>query len=305
MSSIHFRGSFVALITPFDEKKRIDRKALERLVEWHIQEGTDGIVCCGTTGEGPVLSEKERAKIAEICIRTADKKIPILVGTGTCDTQQSIRLTEQMKKLGADGALVVTPYYNKPSQKGCIAHFREVAKVGLPIVIYHNPGRAMVKLTAETIAEIAQFPLIAALKESSHDMDFMRKIRKLSKIPIFSGEDDLSYQMIEEGAIGVISVIGNLIPKGWSRMIHLALSGKYLESKNLMNRYLPLCKALFFETNPQCVKFAMQWLGLVRGNLRLPLLQIESATQMEMKRVLLRLALSPFASTTAQSVGYG
>ena len=294
MSTLPLRGSFVALITPFDRKKRIDRKVLEELVEWHIKEGTDGIVCCGTTGEGLALSEAERKKVTEICIHTAQKRIPIIASTGTSDTRQSVKLTEHMYKLGADGCLVVTPYYNKPSQRGCILHFGEITRVGLPMIIYHNPGRAVIRLTAEAIAEIAEFPSVVAIKESSHDMDLVKKIRKLSKIPLFSGEDDLTYAILGEGGIGAISVIGNIIPRGWSEMIHLALEGKWTPAKLLADRYAPLCKALFLETNPQCVKFAMHWLGLAEGALRLPLIPPEMPIQKEIQRTLVSLSLPQF-----------
>jgi len=305
MSLPYFRGSFVALITPFDRKKRVDFKVLESLVDWHISQGTDGIVCCGTTGESLTLSDKEKKQITEICVRTSAKRIPIIVGTGTSDTRQSVKLTENVKKLGADGCLVITPYYNKPSQTGCILHFKEVAKVGLPLIVYHNPGRAVVRLKAETIAEIAQLPNVVAIKESSHDLELVRQIRKLSNISIFSGEDDLSCQIIEEGAVGAISVIGNVIPKAWSQMVHFALEQNWKMAKLFANRYLPLCKALFLETNPQCIKFAMQWLGLIRGDLRLPLTRPEIGVQKEIKRVLLALSLlhmQPFSRSETQSL---
>jgi 4-hydroxy-tetrahydrodipicolinate synthase len=296
-----FSGSFVALITPFNHQKKIDFKVLEQLIEWHIQEGTDGIICCGTTGEGLALSDGERKKIAESCIRIAQKRIPILISTGTSDTRQSVRLTEKMYQLGIDGTLVVTPYYNKPSQKGCIAHFREIAKVGLPMIVYHNPGRAVVQLTAETIAEIGEMKGVVAIKESSHNLELVKEIRKISKIPIFSGEDDLTYSIIEEGGIGSISVIGNLIPRGWSQMIHLALAQKKEAAAKLMDRYRSLCKALFLETNPQCVKWAMEWLGKAKGELRLPLLPPEVSTQVELKRALVDLSL-PYLKLNRQNL---
>lgn len=289
-----FSGSFVALITPFDSKGRLDRKALEKLVEWHIEEGTDGIVCSATTGEGTTLSEREKKRVAEICIRTAKGRIPIIVGTGTPDTRQSVHLTEQMQKLGADGCLVVTPYYNKPSQRGCILHFQEVAKVGLPVIVYHNPGRAVVRLEAETIAALHQIPGIAALKESSSDLEFVRKIRKLCSIPILSGDDHLTFETIREGGKGAISVVGNVIPKGWKGMIRLALEGKWEKAAELSDKYLPLCKALFLETNPQGVKFAMAWMGKAQGVLRLPLVPVSEGVGKEIERALLSLSLPPF-----------
>jgi 4-hydroxy-tetrahydrodipicolinate synthase len=303
MSVSLFHGSFVALITPFNRKKRIDSKALEALIEWHIQEGTGGIVCSATTGEGVVLSERERKQVAEICLRVAARRIPIIANTGTCDTRQSVHLTEQMAALGADGCLAVTPYYNKPSQKGCVLHFREIAKVGLPVIVYHNPARAVIRLTAETVAEIAQIPSIAAIKESSHDIELVKKIRKTSKIPIFSGEDDLTCSILKEGGIGSISVIGNLIPRGWSEMIRLALSGDWIRAQRLSDRYLPLCKALFLETNPQCIKWAMKCFGKIEGELRLPLILPEPSTQREIKKTLIHLSLPYSQQAKRQPAG--
>ena len=273
------QGSFVALITPFKPNHTIDAKALEKLVDWHIEQGTDGLVCCGTTGEAPALTDQEKCRVAEICIKTAAKRIPILVGTGMSGTRQSALLSEKMLKLGADGGLVVTPYYNKPSQRGMIAHFQEVAKTGLPIVLYNNPGRAVVKLFPETIAEVALIPGIIGIKESSHDVELVRSLRKLSPIPIFCGEDDLTVDLIREGAIGAISVIGNVIPKGWKQMVKLALEQDWEGAQALLDCFLPLAKALFLETNPQGVKFAMEQVSLVKGTLRLPLVEVLQETQ--------------------------
>ena len=292
---MQFSGAYVAIVTPFSMKGRVDRKALEALVEWHIEQGTDGIVCCGCTGEGVVLTDSEKMKVAEICIQTANKRIPIVVGTGTSDTRQSAQLTEKALKLGADGCLVVTPYYNKPTQKGCILHFKEVAKVGLPVIVYHNPGRAVVRMTAETIAEISQIPNIAALKDSNHDIELVRKVRTLCRIPILSGDDDFTFGLMKEGGVGCISVIGNVIPRGWKAFIKLCLEKKWEAAERLSNFYQPPCKALFLETNPQCVKWAMKWLELGNGILRLPLIEPSERVQGEIKKEFLRLSM-PFAA---------
>jgi len=293
-----FRGSYVPLITPFDKKGRLDRKALEKLIEWHIAEGTDGIVCSATTGEGPCLSDVERKKVGEICIRTAAGRIPVIVSTGINDTNTSVRYTEIAQKLGANGCLVVTPYYNRPSQRGCYLHFQEVAKVGLPVIIYHNPPRAVVRLTAETIEEVSQIPNIVAIKESSHDLELVRKICK--SIPVFSGDDDLAFAILREGGVGSIATTANLIPRGWKQMISLCLQGKWEKAEALSKRYLSLCKALFLETNPQGMKFAMAWLGRCEATLRLPMILPTAATQQELKREILRLALSQFKPFTVR-----
>lgn len=287
-----FTGSYVALITPFDRKGRLDRKTLEKLVEWHIAEGTDGIVCCATTGESPCLSDADRKVAAEICIRTAAGCIPIIVSTGTNDTRTSIRNTERAQKLGANGCLVVTPYYNKPTQRGCILHFQEVAKVGLPVIAYHIPPRAVIRLTYETIVELSQIPNIAAIKESSQDLELVRKISPL--IPVFSGDDDLTFDILQRGGVGCIGVTPNLIPRGWKTMIQLALQGKWEQAHFLSKRYLPFIKALFAEVNPQGIKFALSWLQKCQPVLRLPMILPTPATQQGIKKEILRLALPQF-----------
>ncbi len=194
-----FHGSLVALVTPFDRNGRIDWKSLGSLVSWHIEQETEGLVCCGATGEGMTVSEREKKRIVSFCVEVAEKKIPIIINSGTADTKQSVRLTEAMLKLGASGCLIVTPYYNRPTQRGCILHFAEIAKVGLPVIFYNNPGRVAVRLEAETVARIAEIPGIAGYKDSTGDLDLIRSVRKLSSIPIFSGDDDLTFATLEAG----------------------------------------------------------------------------------------------------------
>jgi 4-hydroxy-tetrahydrodipicolinate synthase len=297
-----FQGSFVALITPFDAKGRVDEEVLAKLVAWHIAQGTDGIVCCGTTGEAPVLTETEKKLVARTCIAVAQKKIPIIVGTGLAGTQDTISLTEEMQKLGADGCLVVTPYYNKPSQRGCLIHFQEIAKVGLPMIVYNNPGRSVVSLSVETTIEISQIPGVVAIKESIRDIEVIQKVRKVCSLPIFSGEDDFTLEILQEGGVGAISVIANVIPKEWKQMIQFAREGNWEKAKRLSNRNLSLCKALFYETNPQGVKFLMAWLSLCKSGLRLPLLEPKEATQRELKKALLAIALPHLQRQTLPSL---
>jgi 4-hydroxy-tetrahydrodipicolinate synthase len=281
------RGSFVALVTPFDRKGRIDGKCLENLCLWHVEQGTDGIVCFGTTGEGIALSEAEKKKVVAICIAAVGKKIPVIASTGTSSTKQTVLLTEQMGKIGADGALVVTPYYNKPTQRGCVLHFGEVAKVGLPIIVYNNPKRTGLLLEPKTVAEIGRISGICGYKDSTGDLELIRKIRQISSIPLFSGDDDLTYSTLLAGGAGAISVVGNLIPKAWKKMISLALEGKWEPSKKIADSFYPLCEALFLESNPQCVKFAVSQLGKCRQDLRLPLIPPTEKTQEQIKKVLL------------------
>ncbi len=293
---MQLRGSFVALITPFDRKGRLDRKTLEKLVEWHISEGTDGLVCSATTGEGPTLSDLDRKRIAQICIATSAGRIPIIVATGINDTRTSTRYTELAQKQKADGCLVVTPYYNKPTQKGCLLHFREIAKVGLPVIVYHNPPRTAVRLTPETVTEMAQIPNIVALKDSGHDLDFVRRLHKI--IPILSGDDDITFEIMQEGGVGAIGVITNFIPRPWKNLIQLCLQKQWGKAKALAQHYLPLLNAVFLETNPQGVKFLLSYFGRCHPTLRLPMTLPSDATQQAIKRELLHLSLPQYTHSS-------
>lgn len=287
------QGSFVALITPFNAKGGIDRRSLEKLIEWHIAEGTDGLVCCGTTGEFCTLSTSDKLRVAQICLDTASSRIPVIVGTGAPGTRETCLLTEKAQKIGAQSCLVVTPFYNKPSPAGLSLHFREVCKVGLPVVAYYNPGRTGVRYSGETIASLGQIGGVAAIKTSC-DLPLFQNIRKLTTLPLLAGEDDLTYAMMRNGASGAISVIGNVIPRGWKAMIDLCLKGQWSEAESLSQRYAPLFKALFLETNPQPVKWALKWLGLIpNGAFRLPLTDPSIEVQNTMKQTLLSLALRP------------
>ncbi len=297
---MQFRGSFVALATPFHPSGRFDGPSLERLVEWHIAEGTEGIVCSGATGEATCLSEADRRRILEICVKTAAGRIPILAGTGTPSTAETIRLTKQALAGGASGCLVITPFYNKPSQRGCILHYKEVAKVGLPVVVYHNPGRTQVVLRPETLAEIGAMAGIAAVKDSSGDREWVRQFRAISSLRILSGEDWLTYEILQMGGSGTISTVGNLNPRAWTKMIRLALQGNWEEARAISDRFQPLCRAIFQETNPQCVKYALGLMGKCSSTLRLPLVLPTEETKQHIKRVWLQLAL-PFS--TAPSPG--
>ena len=289
-----FKGSIVALITPFTKSGRVDGKKIEQLVEWQIASGTDGIVCCGTTGEALSLSESEMKRITEICVKTAAKRIPVIAGTGVSDTRFSVKNTERALKLGADGCLISSPYYNKPTEKGCLRHIREISKVGLPMIYYYNPGRSGAKYSAEGVAEICQVPGVVLYKDSSHDIDFIRSLKKLCPIPIASGCDDMNYDVMREGGVGAISVIGNIIPGLWKKMIQSSLEGKWGIAERLAQRCLSLCKGLFMEPSPQGIKYAMSWTGRCQFEMRLPLIAPTLFTQRELKKALLTLALHQF-----------
>ena len=288
-----FTGSLVAIATPFHEDGSLDKRSLERLVEWHISQGTDGLVCSGATGESVCLSESDRLEILGVCLQAAAGKIPVIAGTGTPDTRETVRLTEQAQKAGAAGCLVITPFYNKPTPRGCVLHYREVAKVGLPVVVYHNPGRTQVRLNAEALAEIGAIEGIAALKDSSGDKELIQRLGSLSPFPILSGDDWMTFETLQIGGVGAISVIGNIVPRVWKEMIHLCLEKRWEEAKPISDRFQPLCEALFQEVNPQCVKYALSLMGKCGTTLRLPLVPPLEDSKKGVKRALLRLAL-PF-----------
>jgi len=275
-------GSIVAIVTPFTSQARIDKKALQALVEWHIQEKTDGIVCAGTTGEGSSLNRNERKAILEICVKTAAGRIPIIAGTGTSSTRETILYTQDALKLGASAALVVTPYYNRPTQKGCIEHFRQIAKVGLPIIVYHNPARAVFRFTKDALQELVEIPEIVAFKDSGRDFALIENL--YSKLAVLAGDDDLTGDLLEQGAKGAISVIGNLIPRQWREAIHLALANDP-KAKELFSHYMPLCKANFIETNPQCVKYLLSTMKRCKPIFRLPLSLPTEETQQTLRNI--------------------
>ncbi len=288
-----FTGSLVAIATPFHPDGSLDKYSLKRLVEWHVSEGTDGIVCSGATGESVCLSETDRLDILDVCLEAAAGKIPVIAGTGTPDTRETIRLTEQARKAGAAGCLVITPFYNKPTARGCVLHYKEVAQVGLPVVVYHNPGRTQVRLTAETLAEISAIEGIAALKDSSGDKELIRELCGLSSFPILSGDDWMTFETLQMGGVGAISVIGNIVPRAWKEMIRLSLQKRWEEAKCISDRFQHLCQALFQEVNPQCVKYALSLMGKCGITLRLPLVPPLEESRKGIKRAFLRLAL-PF-----------
>lgn len=279
-----FKGSIVALITPFTEELELDTKALRELIEWHIEEGTNAIMCCGTTGESPTLSHEEKMQIFQIAVETARGRVPIIAGTGTYDTRVSVQDTKEAKELGVDGCLIVVPYYNRPTPEGCLAHYSEVSKVGLPFIIYHHPGRTGVKLSPENLAEIASLPNAAAIKESSGSLEFIKRLRELTNAPIFSGDDDLTLSFMELGAVGGISIVANVIPGIWKQILQT-------RSQSLCDLVAPLFKSLVIETNPHGVKYAVSLLKRANPFLRLPMVQPRSSTKEQIEQAMARVPL--------------
>lgn len=274
-----FKGSIVALITPFTKELELDVKALRDLIEWHIEEGTDAIMCCGTTGESPTLSHEEKMQIFQIAVETARGRVPIIAGTGTYDTRVSVQNTKEAKELGVDGCLIVVPYYNRPTPEGCLAHYREVSKVGLPFIIYHHPARTGITLSAENLAEIASLPHAVGIKEGSGGLEITKRLRELTNVPVFSGDDDITLSLMDLGAAGGISIVANVIPGIWKQIVQT-------RSQSLCDQVAPLFKSLVIETNPQGVKYALSLLKRSSAFLRLPMVQPRQSTKEQIEQAL-------------------
>jgi 4-hydroxy-tetrahydrodipicolinate synthase len=281
-----FRGSLVALITPFLKDGQIDENALRRLVWWHIENKTDGIVVCGTTGESPTLSDIEKIQIFKICVEEANKKIPIIAGTGSYNTKKSYELTKRAKEIGCDGALVVAPYYNRPTQLGITAHFNEVSKANLPIIVYHHPGRCGINIELDTFSNLEKITNVRAIKEASGSVEFIKKLQKTCQLPILSGDDSLAYASMGAGARGSISVVANVVPDAWSKMINLCLEKKFIEASVINYKNKELVDSMFLESNPQCVKYAAHLLKRCENVFRLPMIEPGFSNKKQIEKVL-------------------
>lgn len=287
-----FKGSYVALITPFN-KGKVDSKALQRLVEYQIKNGTSGIVPCGTTGESPTLSHEEHERVIAVTVEAARGRVPVIAGTGSNSTDEAVHLTAFAKKAGANAVLSVVPYYNKPTQDGMYAHFERIAKkVNIPIVLYNIPGRCGAGLTPATIARLAKIPNIVAVKESTGSMDQSSEIILQSGLEVLSGDDSLTLPLLSIGACGVISVVANLFPLETADLVRLALEGRWEAARKIHYRLYPLVKSLFIETNPVPVKTAMKILGRDTGEMRLPLVPMSAPNAEILKRELAAFAKS-------------
>lgn len=276
------RGSIVALITPFYEDGSVNYDKLQELIHWHIQEGTDGICILGTTAETPALTVTERDQIVEISIKAADKRIPILVGSGSNNTLVAKEQSIKYERMGADGLLVITPYYNKTNKAGMICHFTEIADaVSIPVILYNVPGRTGCSLTYEALKELSQHKNIAGIKEASGDISFVAKIARLAgeDFAIYSGNDDMIVPLMSVGGSGVISVAANIIPGEMHRLTEAFLSGNVKLAKEMQLKYLEFINALFIETNPIPIKEAMNIIGMNVGKYRLPLYEMEDSAR--------------------------
>lgn len=281
-----FHGSMTALITPF-KNGHVDEKTLVKLVRRQIKSGTDGIVPVGTTGESPTLSFKEHERVIEVVIDAANKEVPVVAGTGSNSTDEAIGLTRFAKKAGADGVLMVTPYYNKPTQEGLFRHYQAVAKaVDIPIVLYNVPGRTGIALSPETVARLSNIPTITAIKEATGSMDQASHILSLCDITVLSGDDSLTLPLMALGAQGVISVASNVIPEAVAAMVDAFFAGNLEEARALHLKMFPLFRALFIETNPIPVKRAMKFLGFAGDEVRLPLCPMSQNNEKILKNAL-------------------
>lgn len=280
-----FKGSGVAIVTPFNDKG-VDFDKLKELVEWHIENKTDAIIVCGTTGEASTMSESERKETIKFVVDTVNKRIPVIAGTGSNNTQSSIEMSIYAESAGVDGLLVINPYYNKTSPKGLIAHFKAIAEsVKTPIVVYNVPSRTGMNISPKALLELSKLPNIAAVKEASGNISQIAEIKALcgDKIDIYSGNDNEILPTLAIGGIGVISVIANIIPKDVHDICHLFMSGKIQESQELFLKTIPLTSALFIETNPIPVKTTLNLMGKNVGQLRLPLVDMAEDTLKALK----------------------
>lgn len=285
-----FGRMVTAMVTPFDDNSKIDYGSVEKLVEHLLSTGTTGIVVSGTTGESPVLEDEEKRELLKFVVAKVKGRASIIMGTGSNDTTKSIKASREAEGLGADGLLVVAPYYNKPSQEGMKAHFSAIASAtSLPVMVYNIPGRTGINITAETTLALSeQNPTIRALKDSTGSMEQAQEVARLGndKFRLYSGDDYLTLPFLAVGGCGVVSVASHVIGNDIRRMIDLFFDGKIDEARIIHYKCLPLFKGLFAAPNPTCVKYALSRLGLCKPNLRLPLVPLSDAQKKAMDDLL-------------------
>lgn len=275
-----FKGSGVAIVTPF-KGNEVDFEKLKELVEWQIENNTDAIIVCGTTGEASTMSENERKETIKFVIDVVNKRIPVIAGTGSNNTQASIEMSKYAESVGADGLLVINPYYNKTSSKGLIEHFKAIAtSVKTPIVVYNVPSRTGMNITPKALLELCKVPNIVAVKEASGNISQIAEIKALcgDNLDIYSGNDNEILPTLAIGGLGIISVIANIIPKDVHDICEFFMNGQIKKSQELFLKTIPLTSAVFIETNPIPIKTALNLMGKNVGNLRLPLVDMAEDT---------------------------
>jgi len=284
-----FAGAWSALVTPFcKEKGLIDYNAVRNLLVRQIEGGIDGVVIGGTTGESPTLSQKELMSLIDFAVKEGGRELSIMAGTGTNSTEKTIQYTKMAKDYGAKGALVIVPYYNKPTDRGVIRHFEELSKLNFPLMVYHHPGRTGVFLSSSTLAQLSEIDAVVGIKEASGAPGFTKEILLLNPgACILSGDDELAIETIKNGAVGSISIIANLYPAVWKKIIDFAVSGEGEKAKSLYSEIEMVIKAILLEVNPQGIKCALAVEGFIEEVLRLPLVSVEEVTRNEIKKSLI------------------
>jgi 4-hydroxy-tetrahydrodipicolinate synthase len=294
MSQTTFQGSFVALVTPF-RAGQVDEAKLRELVEFHVTNGTDGLIPCGTTGESPTLSHDEHKRVVEVVIDAARQRVPVIAGTGSNSTSEAIDLTKHAERAGASGALVVNPYYNKPTQEGLYRHFRAVAEsTAIPIITYNIQGRTAVNVETATMARLARdCKNIVGVKEASGSLDQMSQVIAACgpSFSVLSGDDNITLPLMAIGGHGVVSVIANIVPRETADLVHAALEGDFKRARDLHYRLFPLARAAFLETNPIPIKEAMAMAGMLEPEFRLPMCRMSDANRETLRGILRQYAL--------------
>lgn len=282
-----FKGSMVALVTPFKDEK-IDEEALRKLITFQIENGTDVLVPCGTTGESATLSLQEHERVIDIVIDEAKGKTKVVPGTGSNNTAEALEFTRHAKEAGADGALIITPYYNKPTQEGIYQHFKVLDSIGIPLIVYNIASRTGINITPATMARIAKLKNAVGVKEASGNLKQMAEIKRLcgEDFDLISGDDALTLPLLAIGGCGVISVVANIAPKDVSEMITAHEKGDFKQARNLYYKLMPLVDAMFIETNPIPVKTSMGLMGMIEPTLRLPMCPMSEANLEKLKIVL-------------------
>jgi len=295
-----FRGAFTALITPMADSGEVDYDGFRRLIEFQIGEGIDGIVPLGTTGETPTLTDDEEERLVGVAVEAVKGRVPVVVGTGSNDTRYMVKYTERAKRLGADAAMVVTPYYNKPNDDGLFRHFEAAAAVGIPVIVYNIASRTGRNIQTSLLERISHLPNIVGVKEASGDIgqmgDVLREVaaprRAEGKVfTVMSGDDAMTLPLSALGGDGIISVIANIVPAKVKALASACLAGDFGKARQIHFELLPLIKAIFIETNPVPVKQAAAWLGLPSGPTRLPLGKLSQASEAVLRKTMVDLGL--------------
>lgn len=284
-----FRGSIVALITPFHEDGSVNYEKIRELIEWHIENETDAILVLGTTAESPALTVTEEDEIVRIAVEQAAGRVPIIAGSGSNNTMIAVEQSVKFEKMGVDGLLVITPYYNKTNKAGMVHHFMTVADaVNIPILVYNVPGRTGISITYDVLSEICKHPNIAGIKEASGDMGYACKVSRLvsDDFNMYCGNDDITIPLMSMGGMGVISVLANILPKETHDMVWAYLNGDVKKAAEMQKYYLDFINALFIETNPIPVKEAMNQMGMNVGGYRMPLFPMEEDTKSKLVKTM-------------------